>query len=193
MRGVRSVLLGLAVVAAVLALAAGAQAAADPLPLAVTVDRTGIATELGRTFTFRSTITNDGSTPAGGLIAHLTIVSLTGEVYVDPEDWSAHRTRYLGPLGPAGSTTITWRVKAVNSGRFGVSVVILRPAGDARPPTSAPLVSVAVAGRKTLNAGGILAVALGVPAALGALTAALGLRRRRSAGALVPRDRRTTS
>lgn len=189
----RSVLAACAAVAAVLALGAEAHAAADPPPLAVTVDRTVISTELGRTFAFRSTITNDGSTAAGGLIAHLTIVSLTGDVYVDPEDWSTHRSRYLRPLAAAGAATITWRVKAVNSGRFGIAVAVLRPTGDARPPATAPLVEVAVAGRTTLNAGGILVVALGVPATLAALLAALGLRRRHSARALVPRNRRTPS
>jgi hypothetical protein len=39
---------------------------------------------------------------------------------------------------------------------------------------------VAVAGRKTLNAGGILSVALGVPAVLGVLAVGLKLRRRRA-------------
>ncbi len=171
----------LAATVAVLALAAAAPAAPEASGLSASVDRTRIATELGRTFVFRSTIANDGSAQAGGLIAHLNIVSLSDDVYVDPEDWSTHRTRYLAPLRAGGSQTITWRVKAVNSGNFGVYVAVLHRAGDAHPPTTAPLIAVAVAGRTTINAGGILSVALGVPALLGAVTIALGLRRRRSA------------
>jgi hypothetical protein len=171
----------LAAGAAALALAAGAQAASEPSGLSASVDRTTISTELGRTFVFRSTIANDGAAAADGLIAHLNIVSLTDNVYVDPEDWSTHRTRYLGPVRAGGSQTITWRLKAVNSGEFGVYVAVLRRTGDSRPPTTAPLVAVAVAGRTTLNAGGILSVALGVPAFLAILTLGLRLRRRRPA------------
>jgi hypothetical protein len=167
------------VVALALALAAVVQAAAAPAGFSATVDRTRISTELGRTFVFRSTISNDGSTGADRLIAHLNIVSLRSDVYVDPEDWSTHRTRYLGPLAAGASTTITWRLKAVNSGAFAVYVAVLRRGGAERPPVTAPLVSVAVAGRKTLNAGGILSVALGVPLVIGVFTAGLRLRRRR--------------
>ena len=64
--------------------------------------------------------------------------------------------------------------------RFAVYVAVLRRRGDRQPPVTAPLVSVAVAGRKTLNAGGILSVAVGVPLLLGVFTAGLKLRRRRA-------------
>jgi hypothetical protein len=170
----------LALAAMALALAAGAHAASGPAGFSATVDRTRISTELGRTFVFRSTIANKGAATADGLIAHLNIVSLRSDVYVDPEDWSTHRTRYLGSLAAGGSKTITWRLKAVNSGAFDVYVAVLPRGGDARPPVTAPVVAVAVAGRKTLNAGGILSVALGVPAILGVLTVGLELRRRRA-------------
>ena len=57
-----------------------------------------------------------------GLIAHLTVVSLHDGVYVDPEDWSSHRTRYLGAIPTGGSAMITWRLQAVNAGTFGIYV-----------------------------------------------------------------------
>jgi hypothetical protein len=167
--------------AVALALAAAAHASAAPTSWSARVDRTRIATELGRTFVFRSTVSNEGSASADDLIAHLNIVSFRSDIYVDPEDWSTHRTRYLGPLAAGASRTITWRVKAVNSGSFGVYVTVLRRGGGARPPVTAPTVVVAVAGRKTLNAGGILSVALTVPAILAVFTAGLKLRRRRAA------------
>jgi hypothetical protein len=171
--------LALALVAAALVMPAAAHAASGSAGLSVTVDRTRIATDVGRTFVFHSTISNAGSVAADGLIAHLNVVSLSGDVYVDPEDWSTHRTRYLGPIGPGGSQTISWSLKAVNSGEFAVYVAVFRRTGDEHPPTTAPLVAVTVAGRTTLNAGGILSVALGVPGFLGALTIGLGIRRRR--------------
>jgi hypothetical protein len=167
----------LAVVAVVLALAAVVHAASSPAGISASVDRARISTDLGNTFVFRSTIVNRGPA-ADGVIAHLNIVSLTGDVYVDPEDWSTHRTRYLGSVGAGGSQTITWRLKAVSSGSFGVYVAVLRRGGADRPPITAPLVAVHIAGRKTLNAGGILSVALVVPACIGVFTLGLRLRRR---------------
>jgi hypothetical protein len=170
----------LAVAALLLALAAVANATSTAGGVSATVDRTRISTDLGTTFTFRSTIANQGAGAADGLIAHLNIVSLEGDVYVDPEDWSTHRTRYLGSVGAGRSQTITWRLKAVSSGSFGVYVAVLRRSGEHRPPVTAPLVAVQVAGRTTLNAGGILSVALAVPACIGVFTLGLRLRRRRA-------------
>ena len=162
---------------AALSLAAGVQAGDAGGSLSVTVDQAQISTQLGRKFVFRSTITNRGSTAVSGLIAHLNILSLRNGVYVDPEDWSSNRTRYLGTIPPGGASTTTWRMQAVNDGSFGVYVAVLPESGIARPPTTAPAIHLAVAGRKTLNSGGILTLALGIPALLGLLTLGLRLRR----------------
>jgi hypothetical protein len=145
-----------------------------PARVSVTVDRAQISTRLGGKFTFRSTVTNRGAAAASGLIAHLNVLSLKDGVYVDPEDWASNRTRYLGPIPAGGSTTITWGMQAVNDGDFGVYVAVLPESGAARPPTTGPAIHLAVAERKTLNAGGIVPLALGIPALLGLLT--LGLR-----------------
>jgi hypothetical protein len=88
-----------AAVAAALLAAAPAQAAVPAI--SVDVDRTSIRTDLGQTFTVRSTIRNQGAAPATGLVAHLSVLSLRPGTYVDPEDWSTTRTRYL-PAIPAG-------------------------------------------------------------------------------------------
>jgi hypothetical protein len=69
-----------AAVAAALLFAGPAHAA----NVTVGVDRSRIATQLGDKFLFRSTIVNRGSTPASGLIAHLNVLSLRSNVYVDP-------------------------------------------------------------------------------------------------------------
>jgi hypothetical protein len=145
--------------------------------LSVSVDRTLVTAELGQKFEFRSTIANHGTAAARGMIAHLNVLSLRDGVYVDPEDWSSHRNRYLAPIAAGGSTTITWRLNAVNAGRLGVYVAVLPQSGDATP-TTGPTVRVDIADRRTLNSGGILPLALGIPALLAA--AALGLRLRRA-------------
>ena len=94
-------------------------------------------------------------------------------VYVDPEDWSSERTRYLPPLAPGGSIEVPWTVKAVNSGHLAVYVTVL----GAGRPVIGPALDARVASRTTIDAGGALPLAVGVPALLG--VAALGVRRRR--------------
>jgi hypothetical protein len=144
--------------------------------VSVGVDRTEIATQLGHKFHFRSTFRNDGPAAASGLIAHLNVLSLHRDVYVDPEDWSSHRTKFLPPIAPGRSLTVTWPMEAVNHGSFAVYVTLVAPDAGGRPAIG-PAVHVAVADRKTLNSGGIVPLALGIPALLGLLTLGLRLRR----------------
>ncbi len=160
-----------------LAEAARADAAGQ---LSVSVDSTSISTKLGRRFSFQTTLVNRGSAPASGLIAHLNVLSLRDGVYVDPEDWSSHRTRYLPTVSAGGSKTITWKLEAVNAGSFGVYVAVLPQSGPPSPPTTGPTIRVAVAERRTLDSGGILPLALGIPAALGLAWIAVRLGRSRS-------------
>ena len=146
--------------------------------VSVSNDRTAIATKLGHKFVFHSTIRNDGAAPAGGLVAHLNVVDLSGHTYVDPEDWSSHRTRYLAPIPAGGSITLSWPMNAVNSGTIGVYVAVLPRSGAPVPPTTGSTLRVRIDDRKTLNSGGILPLALGLPALLGLM--ALGVRVRRA-------------
>jgi hypothetical protein len=168
---------GLAVATAVAVALAGPPAAAADV--SVTVDRTGVATGLGKRFTFRSTFTNPGPGAARGLVAHLNIASMRRDVYVDPEDWSTSRTRYLDPIPAGGTATVRWRLQAVNAGEFAVYVAVLGVDSAGRPPSVGGTVRVTVADRRSLDAGGILPLALGVPAAIGLAAAGLALRRRR--------------
>jgi hypothetical protein len=172
----RRLVLVTASMAAVAVPAGDAAAAAD---VVVSVDRPAITTELGRRFVFRSTISNRGTAAATGLIAHLNVLSLRRGVYVDPEDWSSDRTRYLAPIGAGRSITLTWNLQAVNAGTIGVYVAAVER-GSVRPATS-PTVEVSIAQRRTLNSGGIVPLALGIPALLGGLAVGVHTRRRRPA------------
>ena len=157
-------------------LLAGAPASAG---VSVANDRATVTTKLGHKFVFHSRIENRGATAATGLVAHLNVVDLTGHTYVDPEDWSSQRTRYLAPIAPGGATTITWRLNAVNAGTIGVYVAVLPKSGAPVPPSTGPTVRVSIQDRKTLNSGGILPLALGIPCVLGLLALGVRLRRRR--------------
>ena len=147
--------------------------------LSVGNDRTAVETRLGHKFVFHSRIRNRGAIPARDLVAHLNVLDLTGHTYVDPEDWSSNRTRYLAPIPAGGSTTLTWRVNAVNAGTIGIYVAVLPRSGAPVPPTTGPTVRVRIHDRKSLNAGGILPLALGIPGLLGVLS--LGVRFQRGA------------
>jgi hypothetical protein len=165
-------------IAASLLLAPGAYAADGKRDIAVTADRTKIAVGLGGKFAFRATITNRGSTTARGLIAHLNVLDLTGNRYVDPEDWSTSRTKYLDPIPAGGSMTITFSGQAVNDGSLGLYVAVLDRKGSPRPPAVAPTIRMDVSARRTLNAGGIAPLVVGVPGFLALLTLGISLSRR---------------
>ena len=67
-----------------------------------------------------------------------------------------------------------------NKGDTPASNLVLPASGAPRPPTTGPTVHVSIARRQTLNSGGILPLALGIPSLLGALTLGLRFRRRAS-------------
>ena len=165
----------LALVAAALALVPLASAG----ELVVSIGRTHVSTSLGRSFFFATTVANRGAGPTGTLVAHLNILSLKPGVYVDPEDWSSNRSHYLDPIPPGGSRTVRWRIKAVNGGSLAAYVTVVPQSGAATPATSHAL-RLDVASRKTLNSGGILPIALGIPTGIALLAFVVrGLRRRR--------------
>ena len=145
----------------------------------VTNDRTQITTKIGHKFVFHTRITNRSGEPARGLLAHLNVADLTGHTYVDPEDWSSNRTRYLPPIPAHGAATLTWKLNAVNAGKIGVYIAVLPSSGAPVPPTTSPTVRVRIQDRKTLNSGGILPLALGIPGALGLLALSVRSSRRR--------------
>ena len=163
--------------AAVVALVGAANAAANDVSVIVRQSR--IDTQLGKNIVFRATFANRGSNATGPQIAHLNVLSLRQGVEVDPEDWSTHRTRYLGTIAPHASRTITWKVHAINTGRIALYVAVLPQVGLNRPPAIGRTVQLVVAGRDTLNSGGILPLALGVPALLGLLAGGMQVARRR--------------
>lgn len=171
--------LALTVACGLLAAGAGASASAATATVTITPDRERASIRLGEGFSFSSRITNRGREPLSGLVAHLDVVSLHEGPYVDPEDWSPRRTQHLAPLAPGASVSPRWSVTAVNSGRFAVYVTVL-PSGASSTPRAGlaigPGIDLRVAERRTLNSGGVLPLAVGIPALLA--LALVALRRR---------------
>jgi len=152
--------------------------AASAGEVVVDIDRTLVSPSLGQSFSFTTTVANHSARSTGPLVAHLNILSLNPGVYVDPEDWSSDRTRYLDPIPPGGSRAVRWRVKAVNGGSLAAYVTVVPRSGKGIPATG-PALRFDVASRRTLNSGGILPIALGVPAGIALLVLGVRAQRRR--------------
>jgi MYXO-CTERM domain-containing protein len=169
------------VVAAVCVLGGAPPASASSdSSLSVGFDKGRVDLVVGDKFTLTSTITNEGAAPSPPVVAHLNVASLTSDVYVDPEDWSSSRSRYLPALAPGQTVDVTWSLQAVNSGWFDVYAVLL-PRGasslGADPLVVSHAVLARVGGKQTANPGGALPAVIGVPVLIG--VAALWSRRRR--------------
>lgn len=161
------------------ALALAGAAAAQTGPLTVSSDRDEISSRLGADFGFKTTISNSGSAATERLVAHLNILTLRPGLYVDPEDWSSQRTVFLDPIPAGGTVTVNWSMKAVGSGRLAAYVAVLPRDRPADPPATSPSVRVNVEERTLINAGGILPLALAVPALIGGLAGGIRFARRR--------------
>lgn len=150
--------------------------------LSILLSESEVSTVTGGRFTFTSEITNHGPNETTGLVAHLNVVSLDRSVYTDPEDWSPRRTIGVPPISPGSNTTQSWTINPVLEGEVSVYVVVMPDSGPLAaegPLVASSAIEVHVAGRRNLNPGGVLPVALAVPGALVALTAGMMLVRRR--------------
>jgi uncharacterized protein (TIGR03382 family) len=163
-----------ALVAAAVALASP-PASAQPAG-SVTFDRTAVSVGIGDRFTLTSTL--PATVGPGPLIAHLNVVSLTPDVYVDPEDWSSERTQSVSTV----PGRLDWTVQAVNGGTFDIYLVLVptAPAAATRPLTVSDPVRISVADRRTIDAGGALPVVITVPIAVAILAGLLRRRIRRT-------------
>jgi hypothetical protein len=159
-----------ALAVAVLALAVAAPVARAAAAVSVAVDRTHVKTTLGGDFGF-TTMIRTGSPRR--VVVHLNVLSLRPGTYVDPEDWSSHRTRYVR----GGSIAIRWRLIAVNWGSFAVYVAVLSADGKRLLAVTRP-VRVSVARKETLSANGVLPLVFGIPALLALAWTGFRVRRR---------------
>jgi uncharacterized repeat protein (TIGR01451 family) len=146
--------------------------------VSVTNDRSTVDTKIGQRFSFTTTVTNDGDQPVTGLVAHLNVLSVDPGTYVDPEDWSSDRTLYLDPVPAHSSAKLSWRVQVVNDGQFVIYVAVTTRSGPG-PVVASDGVRLSASPERTVNAGGVLPVAVGIPCALLLLMLLNAARRRR--------------
>jgi hypothetical protein len=165
----------LAATIVVTALAVPQPAAAQDAGMEIALDQAQVTTSVGRMLTLASRIMNHGSVPSAPMLAHVNVASVDGG-YVDLEDWSAEVTQRVEALQPGQDVTLTWDLQAVNAGSFHVYVVLLPNSGRLVPSRST---RVDVGQKRSLNAGGVLPVAIAVPLIIGIGAAAIRYRVRR--------------
>jgi hypothetical protein len=155
-----------------------AAAVATPSSIGVALDRASSASRIGDAFAVSVTVRNGGDAPMAGLIAHLNVLSTDPGTYVDPEDWSSERTRYLPPLGAHATSSFTVAMQAVNQGGFLVYVAVMAPDGSI---AASPPMRVSVAAQRSLDPAGAAPVVAAVPLAVLGLLVYSSRRRRRRA------------
>lgn len=143
----------------------------------VELDQSQLHGTVGSRFSFVSTLRNDTGQSRPDTIAYLNVLSTRSSVYVDPEDWSSDRTRFLGDVKAGETQHVRWKMQAVNSGSFVVFVVVTSAAGGSEV-VSSPALRVVIADQRRLNPTGVLPVTIAVPAVL-ALGMGWSWRRRR--------------
>ena len=153
-------------------------ARADGIVDAVTVriEPTTSSLTLGKNLDLRISVTNNGAQPSPPLVIHLDITDPDRSTSVDPEDWTPTLSKAVGVVAPGDTVTVVWNIQPISSGTFAAYAVALSPGIDDLATSN--VLQVAVADQRTLNPGGILFVAIGAPALVGALLLQVRLARR---------------
>jgi hypothetical protein len=111
----------------------------SPQTVSVQMSKDAVSLFVGESVEFETVLRNNGTDATPPLVAHLNIASLRAGVYVDPEDWSTSRTRYLEPLQPGDSVTVDWKVRALSEGEFAAFVTLISADPSFFAVTGSPL------------------------------------------------------
>lgn len=135
--------------------------------LVVTIDPVEHAATLGDSIELTVRVDNVGAADTVPLVVHIDITDLSGEGSVDPEDWTATLSIPIDAVPAGESRTAAWALQPISPGEFTVYAVVLAPELDA--VHTSRVLRVSVDDQRSLNPGGILPVALGMPAIVGGL------------------------
>lgn len=141
---------------------------ASDLQISISMDAKTVKT--GDSVNFDTVVTNASAEKSPPVIVAMNIINLskTGDV-VDPEDWSPERTQYVGSLPPGKSSTLSWQVNAVLDGDYMVYIVVIPEPENEGTSTQAVAsrgLHLSVTKFTSLNPGGVLPYAIGVPVAV---------------------------
>jgi hypothetical protein len=150
-------------------------------PLQMTIDLDHKTTNTGDKIDFHTVVTNTGTEKSSPFHVSMNIIKIGSGDPVDPEDWSPERSQEITPLAPGQSATQAWIIHTILEGNYMVYMTIIpTPKG---PDTTTQTISstglhLVVKPSIDTNPGGVLPVAIMVPAALTLGTAALRWRQR---------------
>jgi ABC-2 type transport system permease protein len=150
----------------------------------LTIDLGHLVVKTGDKVEYNTVVTNNGTEASPSLIVAMNIINLNaqGEV-VDPEDWSPQRTQYIQSAAPGESISLHWIINTILDGNYMIYMVLIsRP--ETADLTSQPIASsgihLTVTPYTSLNPGGVLPYAIGVPVAVLVITIILYRLRRRN-------------
>ena len=135
--------------------------------VSVVIEPTDSAVVLGESLSISVTVTNDGDDPTAPLVAHIDITDPGQDNSVDPEDWTSTLSKSVGVLDAGESRAVAWDMQPISGGTFTVYAVALADGDDGLAVSNAMIVT--VDDRRSLDPGGILPIAIGMPTFIGAL------------------------
>lgn len=153
---------------AALVLHAGpASAVGAPGDLSVSIEPATATVVLGDTFDVQVSVTNATGAATEPLAVHLDVTDPAAETSVDPEDWTPTLNRTVGSVAAGETATVRWALQPIAGGTFAVYAVALSQGSDSLAASNVHLVTVQE--QRSLNPSGILPLAVGAPALVGAL------------------------
>jgi len=157
----------------------------DEQPLTIEIDLDHSTVSAGTHVEFTTVVTNHGTSDSAPLNVAMNIVKTGKGEPVDPEDWSPERTQRIAKLAPGKSLKQSWVVEAILEGDYMVYMTVIpTPSGpDATTqPVASPGLHLTVTAFTNRNPGGVLPVAVAMPALLGLFALLSRRRMRRRAG-----------
>lgn len=155
--------------ACVLTLGAVAANAAGTLDITLAAEPSNPSSpQMGDHLNFVSVIRNNGTAPAQGIVAWISLVQVDPghEQPVDLEDWSAHKAVTRASLGPGEEIKVAWPMRLIQAGDY--RVVISGVERNASHITTSPFLDFHVRRKPVVESTRILPVAFGVPGLIGA-------------------------
>jgi hypothetical protein len=122
---------------------------------------------LGESIDLTVTVTNVDADETPPLIVHLDITNPDQTTSVDPEDWTPTLSKRIGVLAAGDTAVVDWNIQPISPGTFATYAVALSPGVDTI--ASSNVLDVHVADQRSLNPGGVLPIAVGVPSIVGVL------------------------
>ena len=140
--------------------------------------------QMGDNLSFHTVIRNDGTVPADGLIAWISLIQVDPgkEQPVDLEDWSAHKAITAASLKPGGAIETDWPMRLIQAGHYRVVVSAASRTGAAL--TVSPFSDFIVRQKPVVESRRVLPMAFGIPLLIGVLM--FWHRRRQGRGERVP-------